>query len=331
MQQNRSIDSVMTSNPLFCQMVGCVAQKYDSRSQSPTIMKRNIHCFTNRSPHEKTFQDEVELVYSYQLIKKQDQSSSCGSSSANGNKSSSKKLKSATTASVLSNPITTNISKATVKKEGINDVIEKMSPKKSSKKKTVSFDLIEVREHPRILGDNPSAKKGPPLSLGWYEPADGRILRYSVDEYERRRFGKHRNDPSQMKKKSVEIISPTERQRMLLQDVGVTPSEIFEARKEVSKIRKSRRDHNILVNYDETAVVIEQCFDTVQRFLSYNGTSSEHEFRALMEQAERSKQQQQFLQQQQQKLNEEQQRRLPVGTIRSPSRIFHQHYQHLVQ
>jgi hypothetical protein len=170
-----------------------------------------------------------------------------------------------------------------------------------------------------------------------YEPADGRILRYSVDEYERRRFGKCGNGSDNMKKKAVEIISPTERQRMLLQDVGVTPSEIFAARKEVSKIRKSRRDHNILVNYDDTAVVLEQCLHTVQRFLSYNGTSSENEFQALMEQVERSKQQQQLLlqQQQQQQLQQLQDPlqdpRLRISTIRSPSRIYRQHYQHLVQ
>jgi hypothetical protein len=237
------------------------------------------------------------------------------------------------------------------------DAIMNVSPPKnthsSKKKKTVSFDLIEVREHPRILGDNPSAKKGPPLSIGWYEPTDGRILRYSVDEYERRRFGKHSHHPNSpmKKKKAVEIISPNERQRMLLQDVGVTPSEIFAARKEVSKIRKSRRDHNILVNYDETAVVLEQCIHTVQQFLSYNGTSSENEFRALMEQVERSKQQQQQQQQQlmqqqppQQRQQQQQQspppslsvslpdsRLQPIGTIRSPSSIYRQHYQHLVQ
>lgn len=149
---------------------------------------------------------------------------------------------------------------------------------------------MEVREHPRILGDNPSAKKGPPLSIGWYEPEVGRILRYSVDEYERRR------EPHRITKKSMDIVSPTERQRMLLQDVGVTPSEIFAARKEVSKIRKSRRDHNILVSYDDTAVVLEHCINTVQRIL-YNGTSSESELKALMEQAERSKRQQQQKQQ----------------------------------
>ena len=350
---NRIIRSVMTTTatttnaPLFCQMVGCVAQQYDTRSQSPTVMKRNIHCFADASSLSTSTSsastiasqrhDEVELVYSHPKIMQHQHGRT-----NHGHSNSSKKLKSASTTYAPSSPTATSKkSKGNIKKDGnsTTDAVVNMSPKKShsnKQKKTVSFDLIEVREHPRILGDNPSAKKGPPLSIGWYEPADGRILRYSVDEYERRRFGKYGSGSNHTKKKSVEIISPTERQRMLVQDVGVTPSEIFAARMEVSKIRKSRRDHNILVNYDETAVVLEQCLQTVQRFLSYNGTSSENEFRALMEQTERSKQQQQqqqiVQQQQQQFLEQSNDQRLlrPISTIRSPSRIYRQHYQHMV-
>jgi hypothetical protein len=152
----------------------------------------------------------------------------------------------------------------------------------ATKRKKVSFDVIEVREHPRILGDNPSTKKGPPLSLGWYHPTEGRILLFSVDEYEKRR------NPE--RHRTVSILSPTQRQRMLLKEAGVTPKEIVEAQEEMSKIRKSRRDHNFLVDYDETVIVLEQCFRTVQRLLT-TGSVSEKELRSLMEQSERSKQQ----------------------------------------
>ena len=345
--QNRIVNRVMTTNPLFCQMVSCV-QQYDTRSQSPTIMKRNVHCFIDHSLSSPTSSsqpfDEVELVYSNRSKMRNQKSSKYSTTNNNINHSSSKKLKSEITISAPSST-SAKTSKSIIKKDSCNRgnivATANLSPTKiprSKKKKSVSFDLIEVREHPRILGDNPSAKKGPPLSIGWYEPADGRIFRYSVDEYERRRFGKYGDGSNNMKKKSVEIISPTERQRMLLQDVGVTASEIFAARKEVSKIRKSRRDHNILVNYDETAVVLEQCIHTVQRFLSYNGTSSENELRVLMEQVERSKEQQQLLLQRQQQQQRQQQPHPheqpglhPIRTIRSPSRIYRQHYQHLVQ
>jgi hypothetical protein len=189
--QNRIVNSVMTTtNPLFCQMVGCVAQQYDTRSQSPTVMKRNLHCFTDHSLPSPSIsshhQDEVELVYSYPIRMHNQNSSNCGNSNSSG--SSSKKLKSASTTSAPSVPSSATSNKKTksyMKKDSDSsssgsgsgssnvDAVVNMSPKKShrsKKKKSVSFNLIEVREHPRILGDNPSAKKGPPLSIGCTSP-----------------------------------------------------------------------------------------------------------------------------------------------------------------
>jgi hypothetical protein len=37
----------------------------------------------------------------------------------------------------------------------------------SSIKKAVSFGLIEVREYNSVVGDNPTVRFGPPMSIGW--------------------------------------------------------------------------------------------------------------------------------------------------------------------
>jgi hypothetical protein len=151
--------------------------------------------------------------------------------------------------------------------------------------KHVSFDYIEIKEHPRILGDNPSPKKGPSLSIGWFKPNAGRIHRYSVDEYE--------NQRAPWRRHHAKALSPTVRQRLLIQEAGVTVTEIFAARKEASLIRQSRREHNILSPYDDnTAIVMESCVRTVKRLLT-TGSISEWELRELMQQAERAKLQQQ--------------------------------------
>jgi hypothetical protein len=147
----------------------------------------------------------------------------------------------------------------------------------------VSFDYIEIKEHPRILGDNPSPKKGPSLSIGWFKPSTGRVYRYSVNEYEHKRAPRRRHH--------AKALSPTARQRLLIQEAGVTVTEIFAARKEASLIRQSRRQQNILSPYDDnTAIVMESCVRTVKRLLT--GSISEWELRELMQQAERAKLQQ---------------------------------------
>ena len=247
------VQSKIDTKHLLCQAVSCMAtaDRFDQHQpQSPPISKRNIRCLKGSS---------VQL-------------SSIPTKSANNKRRSdnmqNKKLKSSDTKKCPT--------KSCMKE---NKSRPFMDP---TKRKKVSFDVIEVREHPRILGDNPSTKKGPPLSLGWYQPTEGRILLFSVDEFEKRRKAeRHR---------SVSILSPTQRQRMLLREAGVTPKEIVEAQQEMSKIRKSRRDHNIFMDYDETAIVLEQWYRSVQRLLT-TGSVSEWELHSLMEQSERSKQQ----------------------------------------
>lgn len=98
------------------------------------------------------------------------------------------------------------------------------------------------------------------------------------------------------RKRGAHALSSSSRQKLLIREAGVTPSEIFIARREASYIRSSRRKQQINTNgmlqqYDETAaMVMENCVRTVQQLM--NGNMSECELRSLMQQAERAKQQQ---------------------------------------
>jgi len=147
--------------------------------------------------------------------------------------------------------------------------------------KKVSFSVVEIREHARILGDNPAAKKGYPLSIDWFKPETGRSLSCSVDKYERERKPKRKN------KKNL-VLSPLVRKRILKEEVGVSSAAIYAARQEASKIKESRR-HNNKWNFQEiegAVIVLETCARSLQRLLE--GSVSEWEFRELMDQAERA-------------------------------------------
>ena len=120
------------------------------------------------------------------------------------------------------------------------------SPKAS--KKIVSFDSIKIREHPRILGDNPSVKRGPALSLGWYNK--GRETKLSVEEYENLR--------SPDRKKCL-AVSACDRMRTLKEEAGVSYKQMLIARKEAAKIRRSRKQNNAFLDYDEAIIVFESC------------------------------------------------------------------------
>jgi len=145
-----------------------------------------------------------------------------------------------------------------------------------SVKKNVTFDSIEIREHPRILGDNPSVKRGPALSLGWYNK--GRETKLSVNEFEKLRSPKRRK---------CLVMSSRDRKRILQQEAGVTARQMYAAKMEASKIKRSRQQNNILQDYDEAVVVLEICARTFTRLL--NGYVSEWEFQELMARAERAK------------------------------------------
>jgi hypothetical protein len=152
------------------------------------------------------------------------------------------------------------------------------SPADMSGKKAVSFGLIHVREYDRVVGDNPSVKFGPPISIGWdfvqkqalpidvYESTklprkEEDLHMSSIDRRRMRRYGfgvswaeiRAAEEEEEFRKirhdvyESTELpryedlrMSSVDRRRMLRYGFDVSWAEIREAEEEVQKIRKER-------------------------------------------------------------------------------------------
>jgi len=80
--------------------------------------------------------------------------------------------------------------------------------------KKVSFGLVEERQYGICLGNSPSCKHGPPISLSW---ARTKGLSFSIDEYETMR---RRRSRSQL------IISAQHREELLL-SMGYTITQLL--------------------------------------------------------------------------------------------------------
>jgi len=148
-----------------------------------------------------------------------------------------------------------------------------------SSAKKVSFGSIEIREYPRILGDNPSCKRGPAISLGWYN--NGRKTKLSIDQFEKTRSTSsryHRRCP---------VLSSRDRIRILRDEGGVTAKEILIARREISMIKRSRERSLLFQEYDDAMAAVEGCARTFTRLLQ--GAIFEWEVQELMKQAEKTK------------------------------------------
>ena len=111
----------------------------------------------------------------------------------------------------------------------------------------VSFGHINIREHPRALGDHPSVSSGPALSLGWYtaDPTQCQHSRTtewpSLEAYERTRVRVRRS-------RHALRVPRHERQKILLEQAGVSYHELYAFAQETAQLKRSRsaslRDDN---------------------------------------------------------------------------------------
>jgi len=99
----------------------------------------------------------------------------------------------------------------------------------SSTTSNVSFDRVSIREFPRCVGDNPSVKAGPPMSMGWDHQHQEE---HCLDEYEKCR--------SSFKKDSVRRINGVERIEMLAFSWSASLEEMTKACEETEIIRRQR-------------------------------------------------------------------------------------------
>jgi len=106
---------------------------------------------------------------------------------------------------------------------------EKTAPRNNPSAKTVIFHKVIIREYERTLGDNPSVRRGPAISIGWRYVPDAIVI--DLDEYETTR-------PPRRSKN--EIIVPETVRMSMLKEYEFTTREIMAATKEVNITRKQR-------------------------------------------------------------------------------------------
>jgi hypothetical protein len=93
---------------------------------------------------------------------------------------------------------------------------------------TVCFSNVEIRPYQRILGDNPSSRSGPSVSIDWnYDLSN--VLSMSVKEYEKQKVPKKKL-----------VMSRREREN-LLHSLGYTQHQIAASVRKTIKIQNQRR------------------------------------------------------------------------------------------
>jgi hypothetical protein len=98
----------------------------------------------------------------------------------------------------------------------------------STSKKAVSFGLIQVREYNRVVGDNPTVRVGPPMSIGWEFVQKQAV---PVDDYEKIK---------RPRTSDLRIMGSITRKSILRYEFDVSLKEIRAAEKIIRKIQRQR-------------------------------------------------------------------------------------------
>lgn len=128
--------------------------------------------------------------------------------------------------------------------------------------KGVTFDTLEVREFPIILGDNPSCEGGPPLTIDWGFDPDTHFA-IDIEQFELMRGVRRTSD-------KLKLDRPT-RERVLV-TTGTTQKEI------ASCIRKLRKDqHQRMVSRNQDDSMHEKVENASRRFKKLVTRKSKYE------------------------------------------------------
>jgi len=93
---------------------------------------------------------------------------------------------------------------------------------------SVTFNTVEVREYPIILGDNPAVSEGPPLTIDW---AHSDVDEFGVEEYETTR---------PPRRGTLEMNIPSNIRVECLKRCGYTTKDIMRRVQEVSVVKQRR-------------------------------------------------------------------------------------------
>ena len=123
--------------------------------------------------------------------------------------------------------------------------------------RSVSFVSVDVREYDRTVGDNPSCRLGPPLSLDWsyskkYEQPK------PFDEYELER------EPQRVKHLSRLYVNKFNRKKVLSFNWGHSEEEMKSARQETKKLQRQRSLTQVLLPIH----MVEEAFIGVKGFIA---------------------------------------------------------------
>lgn len=123
--------------------------------------------------------------------------------------------------------------------------------------RSVSFHSVDIREYDRTIGDNPSCRSGPPLSLDWsyskkYEKPK------SLDEYERER------EPKRVQHLHKLHVNKYRRKNLLAFNWGHSEDEMKDARKETRKLQRQRSMTQMLLPIH----LAEEAYISVKTFIS---------------------------------------------------------------
>ena len=139
--------------------------------------------------------------------------------------------------------------------------------------RVVSFDCIQIREYCLCLGDNPVAKGGPPLSLGWKH---GPTMTFKVDDYEEARFASPGEAGPRV---SAELLIPANiRFKLIRTHTNATKEEIRVTINDMKRIRSERKTSFALQEFENMIIAFESMREKVKglrkRFSKSSSSSS---------------------------------------------------------
>jgi len=134
-------------------------------------------------------------------------------------------------------------------------------------RKGVTFGTVQVREHPIILGDNPSVSSGPPITISWnHDPAT--VATLPLDEYESSRHTLQRRRHLEKKRQNQMKVPHVVREE-LLREAGHTRREMKRATREADAIKEKRLrsalQGSVAMKLEEMGQSLERLVPSVRR------------------------------------------------------------------
>lgn len=134
----------------------------------------------------------------------------------------------------------------------------------------VHFSEVVIREYPYEIGDNPSSKKGPSLSMKWSYVKEQTCTLTSYEQ-----------SKSQMNKRSMqELLIPLQRRMDILREAGYSRSQIIQFTKNVDITRRHRRRTLETLNMSHVEEMTEQIGRQAINILTF-GRKHRHEKKYL--------------------------------------------------